>query len=337
MAGRGRPRPNIWQVPRIAPVSTVLEHEDEQVVGSASRPRARSASAALASLATRVPLVRRQVGEAAAGQLGHFVERVEIVARAPARTRKLTRPLRGEAQDGERRQARALGQAVDDQIFLHRCGSRRRARPSCRPPARRRRRYCCRRTRRRCRASRSPGRDRRRQLADQIEQCLGLAGSIGLGGRPKPPWTWMWTSCAAATIARPHLVDQRLGDAPGRRASPGRKLTRSTAWSGTTLLGAAAVDPGGIDRQAGRPSPAASRSASSAAATQGVAAVLGVAAGMGAAALDDEAEIAAAGPRARQRAVGQRRGLVGQRRSLAPRGRGRSAPPSPASRPPRRC
>ena len=41
---------------------------------------------------------------------------------------------------------------------------------------------------------------------------------------------------------------------------------------------------------------------------------------MGRAAADDEREIAAARPRAGQRAVGQRRRLVGQRRALAPRG-----------------
>ena len=74
------------------------------------------------------------------------------------------------------------------------------------------------------------------------------SGVIGLGGRAKPPWTGD-RDLMLGGDRRDRVVDQRSARAPGRRASRGRRLTRSTARSGTTLLGPPPSILRRIDRQ----------------------------------------------------------------------------------------
>ena len=75
--------PNTWQVPRIAPVVDIFQHEQEQVVvlilAVAFEPFLR-----LGELQLERSLVGRQVGEAAAGQFAQLVQGAKIVGRRGA-------------------------------------------------------------------------------------------------------------------------------------------------------------------------------------------------------------------------------------------------------------
>ena len=143
-------------------------------------------------------------------------------------------PPSAQPEDGQRRQRGALGQAVDDQIFLHRMNASAAhahrvdhrdaaggdiiavAHPAGRLPADRL-------------AKVGAG------LLDQPEQALRLPGSsawaAGRNGRGR----------GSRHHARPRPPRPRRRSAPAPRAwsssVAGRRLTRSTARSGTTLLG----------------------------------------------------------------------------------------------------
>ena len=145
-----------------------------------------------------------------------------------------------------------------------RCGSCRRARPSCRPLARRRRRYCCRRTPRRSAASRSLA-EVGAGLLDQFEQFFGL-GVSGLGGRPKPPWTSISTSCSAAT-ARHRPRRPRARALPRPRASRAQ-VDAQDGKVGDDVVRAAALDPRRIDLEPAALRASSSRNARSAAASK---------------------------------------------------------------------
>ena len=214
-------------------------------------------------MATSVPLSAGRLVKPPPVSLAISVDRVEVARPAPAGPGSSQRLPAGEPEDGQRRQAGALGEAVDDQEFLVANGSRRRARPSCRPPARRRRRCCCRRRRRRVAPAYLLA-EIGAAAADEIEQSGGARDrSAWAGGR------------------------SRHGRGCGRRARPPRSRTTSSIIAcacglilgrrrahvdaqhrlvGHDIVGAAAVDPGGIDRE---PSllRLASRSARSAAAS----------------------------------------------------------------------
>ncbi len=145
-------------------------------------------------------LVRRQVGEAAAGQLRHLVDRLEILVprRAHPEAHKSS-PL------ARRRMVSADNCARSTRLstirYSVRNGWRRRARPSCRRPARRRRRYCCRRRRRR--VSRQPigwPRSAPQRLTSSNSFCALRVDRLGRRGRSRHGCGCA-TSCFAATAA----------------------------------------------------------------------------------------------------------------------------------------
>ena len=169
--------------------------------------------------------------------------------------------------------------------------------------------------------------DQREQLFRRLHRSAWAGGRSRRGrgsGRhaPQRPSRCASSSAAWARRLRP-------------RSWRGRMLTRSTAWSGTTLFGPPPSIRAGLTDSPGRFA-SASRSARSAAATIALRPSSGLRPAWAAAPLDEDREIAAARPRAGERAVGQRGRLVGQRRPCRAPPR-RSAPRSRASRPPRRC
>ena len=154
----------------------------------------------------------------------------------------------GQAQDGEGGQRGALGQAVDDQKFLRCCGSCRRARPSCRPRARRRRRYCCRRTPRPMACQAIALAKVGAGLFDQVEQRFGL-GRHRLGRAAE----------AAADLDRHVVLGRDRGDRSSSiaRLALGLDLGRSRPQVdaqhgevGDDIARAPALDPRRIDAEA---------------------------------------------------------------------------------------
>ena len=154
-------------------------------------------------------LVGRQVGEAAAGQLRHLVDRLEILVprrRGPGSSQTL--PI-GQPQDRQRRQAararpgcrrsdipRSEWIAPPRAPIVSTTGTPQAAilLPSQTPPV-----------------SRQPiGWPRSAPQLFTSSNRRVVAASIGLGGRPKPPWTWM-RDVMLGRDGGDRLVDQRLG------------------------------------------------------------------------------------------------------------------------------
>ena len=177
-------------------------------------------------------------------------------------------------------------------------------------------------------ASRSPGQGRRRPAGPR-RTAPRAPGVIGLGGRAKWPWTSIATSCAAATAAT-DAVDQRLRARLVVEASRGRILTRSTARSGTTLLGPPPSILRRIDRQAGaHPRLQPQREVGGGDAAR-CARPAGCARRGPTCRVTVKLKLPLPGRAPGEGPVGQRRGLVGQRGALAPRRRARSAPAEPS-------
>ncbi len=168
------------------PGLAILQHEDEQVAGGIARSRAAKASSERDELGDERALVGGQVGEAAAGQLGHLVDRLEIlVPRRPDPEAHKASPAASRRMVSADKPG-ALGQAFDDQIFLgrmdraaaraHRVDHRHAAGGDIVAVAD---------------AARVAPADLLAEVGaaapDQLEQPRRLRSSIGLGGRPKPP------------------------------------------------------------------------------------------------------------------------------------------------------
>ena len=323
-------RLNTWQVPRICLVSAFSStNTNSSPSGAALLVRERLLRAR--QLGDQGALVGGQVGEAAAGQLGHLVDRLEIlVSRRPHPEAHKPSPcasLRIVSADRRARSARlstirysairmdgaaANAHRVDDGhaaggdvvAVAHAAGI---------APA-----------------------DRLAEIGaaarDQREQLLGRR--VERLGRAAPAAVHIYAHVALGGHLG-HRLFQR-GLRPGLVGEGrGTHIYAQDRMIGHDIVRAAAVDPGRVDaqplglrlgeakRQLGRRQ-------------HGVAPVLGIAAGMGAPALHDQREIAASGPGAGERPVRQGRRLVGERRLLAARRLRRSGRPSRASRPPRR-
>ena len=213
-------RLNTWQVPRICAGLGILEHEHEQVAVRRRPSSLREGVLGAGQLGDQRALVGGQVGEAAAGQLGHLVDRLEILVRAPAGPGSSQRLPVGEAQDGRApTAARARPGCRRSDIppaewiapprtpIVSTTGTPQAAilLPSQTPPV-----------------SRQPIvlAEIGAAALDQLEQLLRASASIGLGGRPKPPWT----SDRHVMLGRDRrhgLVEQRLRARLRPRASPG--------------------------------------------------------------------------------------------------------------------
>ena len=297
----------------------MLQHEDEQIaLGIALF--AREGVFGSRQLGDQRALVGGQVGEAAAGQLRHLVDRLEILVPRRSYSEAHSASPVGEAQDRQRRQLRALDQALDDQIFLVRMDRA---------------------------AARAHRIDHRHAAGRDIVAVADPArvapadvlAEIGAGALdqfeqfPRARVDRLGRPAEAAMAVDPHVVlhhhhRDRLVEL-GLRARlilgrPRPHVDPQHRLVGHDIVRPAAVDPGRID---GQPRPLQRREPQRQIGRRqhGVAPVLGIAPGMGAAPLDLDREIAAARPRAGQRSVGQRGWLVGQRRFLAARRRAISA------------
>ena len=237
-------------------------------------------------------------------------------------------------QDGQRRQRRALGQAVDDQIFLaavdlaaahaHRVDHRHAAGGDVVAVAHA--------------AGRLPA-DRLAEvgagLADQLEQALRLRRHRL--GRPAEAAVDVDRDLVLGRDRGDRLVDQppRLGFAGP--ASRGRRLTRRTARSGTTLFGPPPSIRAGLIDSPSRLAPARAAARGRRRRRWRCARPPDCARHGPSGRARSSEKLPLPGRAPGQRAVGQRGRLVGQRRALAARRLRRSAPPSRASRLPRRC
>ena len=118
---------------------------------------------------------------------------------------------------------------------------------------------------------------------------------------------------------RDRLVDHRPGAASSSSGVAGRRLTRRIAMSGTTLFGAAAVDPRRVDREARPAASLRSRSARSAAASKALRPSSGLRPAWAERPWMVSAKLPLPGRAPASVPSGKRGGLVGQRRVLAAR------------------
>ena len=131
-------------------------------------------------------------------------------------------------------------------------------------------------------------------LLDEIEQALGPASSAWAAGRIRRGPAIV-TSCSAAT-PRPRCRSA-LRPQPRSSGVAGRKLTRSTAMSGTTLLGPPPSTLAGLTDQAAARSPSLQPQRELGGRDEGVAPLLRIAPGVGRSTAHHEREIAAAAAR----------------------------------------
>ena len=288
----------------------ILEHEDVKVVAGLSSLPGKSGRVRF-ELGFQRRLFSRQIGEAAARQLGEVVEsaKVALAGGADAKAHAACRCRRRMASADKRR---ALGQAVDDQIFVHavdlaaanphRVDDGHSARGDVVAVAH---------------AARWLPRDRLAKvgagLPDELEQRFGRARERL--GRPAEAAVQLDLDLALGNDGGDGLIDLALG----RGLDIGRSRPQVHAQDCEIrhdIAGAAAFDPRRVDRQAVALEPVESKREIGRR-EQRVAPILRIASGVRRAAAHDDPEIAAAWPSAGERSVGQRRGLVGQRRALA--------------------
>ena len=216
----------------------VFQHQHEQVVASARRASRANDLADRSSLAGQRPAIGRQVGEAAAGQLGHLVERVRDRPRRAARMTKRhsvsprwpggagPRAESAARSDSELAIMNSSGEWIAAAAHAHRVDHRHAAggdvvavahaagrlpadvlRPSAAPVFARRGRTVS-----------APGIDR-----------LGRAGDAAVA---VDRYFVLARQCPAAGI------EIACRNSSAASVVLGRMLKRSTAWSGTTLLAA---------------------------------------------------------------------------------------------------
>ncbi len=178
--------------------------------------------------------IGREVGETAAGQLRHLVERLKILVARGADAEAHSDPFAAMRSTGQCRQGGALGQAVDDEEFVGRMDQA---------------------------AARAHGVDHRHAAGGDIVAVAHPAGrppgngeaEIGAGrpdqleqlrraridrlGRAVEAAMDMDLHVMLGRDGGDHRIDRRLGTGDLLLRARGRKLTRRMASSGTTLFG----------------------------------------------------------------------------------------------------
>ena len=323
---------NTWQVPRIC--AGLRHFRARRRRGRPSGcPRSRAkACVGARELGDERALVGRQVGEAAAGQLRHLVDRLEILVRRRADP-EAHAASSGEAQDGQRRQARALDQALDDQKFVRAewiapprapivstTGTPQAAilLPSQTPPRR---------------ASRSPGRDRRRRCLTSPNSA-SRSGVDRLGRAAEAAMDVDRTSCSAATAAIASSSSRLRARLMLRRARP--HVDAQHGMSGTTLFGPPPSILAGLTVSPARCAAPRAEARGRRPRARALRPSSGLRPAWAERPVDGDREIAAARPRAGERAVGQRARARRSAPPSCPAPPRRSARRSRASRPPRR-
>ena len=291
----------------------VLQHQHEQLVAGLIGFGAAERLGAALQLGEQRRLFGRQVGETAAGQLGHFIEGLQIAfvggADDEAHAWPRSAMRRMVTADSAARSGRlsAMRNSSVEWIAPPRApivsttGTPHAAMllPSHTPPV-----------------SRQPmSRPRSApRLLDQPEQLFG-AGVDRLGRAVEAAMD-IDADVMLGGDGRHRGVDLGLGAGDlGLRG--GAEIDAEHGEIGHDIVRPAAFDARRIDREL-RPPGLAQSQREIGRGDDGVAAVLRIAPGMRASAAHDDREIARAAARARQRAVGQR-GFIGQRRDLAAR------------------